>query len=140
MSAVAPALPKDESDTYKRLHQDLVERGATKFRFVRVTGPYYEEPLEFRAQRLSARSTDQLCKTMVMENTKVTEHCSDPRLSKFFLVLVQYTAAIDAEKVKAFVHKVRQADGLHACCGALNVAWACTHDRCVCFTQTWMII
>lgn len=83
-----------------------MNRGARNFRFVRVAGPYYEESLEFRAKRLNADSTEQLCKTMVMENTRVPEHSSDPRQSKYFLVLVQYTAAIDAEKLKVFVHKV----------------------------------
>ena len=113
--AAAPPLPHDESATYKQLHQDLVRRGSTQFKFVRVTGPYYEESLGFRAQRLHADSTDQLCKTMVMENTKVAEHSSDPRLSQYFLVLVQYTAAIDAEKLKAFVHKVRMSCWIAAC-------------------------
>eukprot|EP00892_Ulva_mutabilis_P004875 jgi/Ulvmu1/275/UM001_0279.1 len=105
-SSSPPPLPDNESETYKRLYQDLVSRCAKSFRFVRVAGPYYEESLEFRARRLSAESTDQLCKTMVMENTRVSEHSSDPRLSKYFLVLVQYTAAIDAEKLKVFVHKI----------------------------------
>lgn len=86
-----------------------MQRGVPSFRFHRVPGPYYEESLEFRTQRLNAPSVHHLCKTMVMENTRAPEDLlslDDPRASKYFMVLVQYTASIDAAKLGQFVHKV----------------------------------
>jgi hypothetical protein len=111
LSCAAP-VPAGESATYARLHAELLRRGCTAFRFARVAGPYYEKPLDFRAQRVGAASVHHLCKTMVMENTKLPEELAgveDPRLAKYYMVLVQYSAAIDAEKLKLFVHKARAA-------------------------------
>jgi hypothetical protein len=102
--------PSDaESETFKKLHNDLARRGVTDFRMVRVEGPYYDRPLEYRASVLQAQSIHHLCKTMVMENTRVSESAegpADPRLSKYYMVLVQYSASINAEKLKSFVHEV----------------------------------
>jgi hypothetical protein len=109
ISPFAEPAPEGESDVYKKLHNELVRRGVASFRFHRVPGPYYEKPLEFRAQRLNAPSVDHLCKTMVMENTRAPEELlkiDDPRASKYFMVLVQYTSSIDAAKLGQFVHKV----------------------------------
>lgn len=107
--ACAAPVPNGESETYRKLHSELARRGCRGYRFVRVPVPYYEKPLEFRAERVGAASKDHLCKTMVMENTRAPDDvtdCSNPKLSKYYMVLVQYSAAIDAEKLKAFVHKV----------------------------------
>lgn len=106
----AEPVPEGESAVYKKLHAELVQRRVPGFRFHRVPGPYYEKPLEFRAERLKAPSVDHLCKTMVMENTRAPEELlsiNDPRASKYFMVLVQYTASIDTAKLGQFVHKVR---------------------------------
>ena len=106
----AEPIPEGESAVYKKLHQELVRRGVSGFRFHRVPGPYYEKPLEFRAERLNAPSVHHLCKTMVMENTRAPEELQkidDPRASKYFMVLVQYTASIDTNKLGQWVHKVR---------------------------------
>ena len=87
----ARAPPPDETATYKQLHAELMRRGVTDFRFVRVPGPYYEESLEFRAKRLQAASAAHLCKTMVMENKdapKDVVDCSDARRSRYYMVRV----------------------------------------------------
>jgi hypothetical protein len=104
----AAPIPARESETYSSLHSELVRRGIVTFRFARVTGPYYEMPLEFRAQRVAADSIQHLCKTMIMENTRAlvdTAATADPRVSKVYMVLVQYCATIDAEKLRSFIHK-----------------------------------
>lgn len=108
-ASVAPEVPAGESDTYRKLHGELLRRGIRDFRFVRVPGPYYEKPLAFRAQRVGAASPEHMCKTMVMENTRIDCPAagSDARVSKFFMVLVQYCATIHAEKLKQWVHSVR---------------------------------
>lgn len=107
-SGPAPC-PPDESANFRRMHAELLRRGIVDFRLVRVPGPYYERPLAFRAARLRAASEHHLCKTMVMENTRAPPHitdCSNPRLSKYYMVLVQYSAAINAEKLKRFVVEI----------------------------------
>jgi len=117
MPRAAPPVPEGESDTYRRLHAELLRRGLSDFLFVRVAGPYYDRPLSFRASRVGALSTAHLCKTMVMENTRAPAHvvdCSNPKLSKYYMVLVQYEATIDAEKLRRFVHQVRPRVGAHS--------------------------
>jgi hypothetical protein len=124
----AAPVPEGESQVYKRLHKEISDRGVKDFRLVRVPGPYYEKPLEYRAERLKAASKHHLCKTMVMENTRLPEELADakdPRLSKYFLVLVQYTASIHAEKLRAFVHQVQQFACLPAHCNAWDACGVC---------------
>lgn len=107
----AAAVPAGESETYSRLHSELVRRGIVTFRFARVSGPYYEKPLEFRAQRVGADSPQHLCKAMIMENTRAPVDMAataDPRVSKVYMVLVQYCATIDEGKLRSFVHKARR--------------------------------
>jgi hypothetical protein len=108
-SCAAP-IPDGESETYQRIHTELVSRGCRTFRFARVPGPYYDKPLDFRAQRVGAASVEHMCKTMVMENTRAPKDvvdCSEPKLSKYYMVLVQYCANIDAEKLKGFIVQVQ---------------------------------
>ena len=106
----AAPIPNGESATYCKLHAELCRRGVSEFRLARITGPYYDKPLPFRAQRVGADSIHHLCKTMVMENTRLPaelQSSGDPRVSKYYMVLVQYSAAIDTQKLGKWVHKVR---------------------------------
>jgi len=64
----------------------------THHRFVRVPGEYYDQPLEFRRSCLKAASTDHLCKSIIMENTKAhpsVDGWSDPNNSKYYVVILQ---------------------------------------------------
>eukprot|EP00887_Chlorella_sp_A99_P000460 scaffold17.g460.t1 len=76
----------------QRLQKELLQRDLVHHRFVR------------------AASVDHLCKSIVMVNTHapagVTGPSADPAHSRFFLVIVQYTARLHAEKLKVAVHRM----------------------------------
>lgn len=94
----------------QRLQKELLQRDLVHHRFVRAPPEYYDSPLEFRRSVLQAASVDHLCKSIVMVNTHapagVTGPSADPAHSRFFLVIVQYTARLHAEKLKVAVHRM----------------------------------
>jgi len=106
---------RQPSEVQTRVSQILLDKGVNNFYFVRAPPNYYDESLEFRREVLNAASVDHLCKTIVMQNTRappeVTD-CSDPTLSKYYMVCVQYTARLHAEKLHAFVRALA-AEGGH---------------------------
>ena len=78
----------------------------TTLRFTRVPTTYYEHDLEWRARVTRAKSTMHIAKTIVMENTRAppeVKDCSDPRLSKYYCVLVQYATRLNTDKVRKFL-------------------------------------
>jgi hypothetical protein len=126
-----------------------VSRGCRTFRFARVPGPYYDKPLDFRAQRVGAASVEHMCKTMVMENTRAPKDvvdCSEPNLSKYYMVLVQYCANIDAEKLKGFILQVRmltvvRTNGwlcLRAIPSLVPIVMSSQHPNFIRSTPAWM--
>lgn len=100
------SLSDPECDTAKRLDAELVSAGAAKaLSWVRVPANYYDEPLAFRAECVKAPSVEHMCKTICMENTKCTnEDCSDPINSRWYLVVVQYTARLSQQKLEKYLH------------------------------------
>eukprot|EP00983_Pelagomonas_calceolata_P090308 1157405-Pelagomonas_calceolata.AAC.2 len=48
LAAGQPPLAPDATPTHQRLHNELVQKGFSAFRFVRVPADYYEQPLEYR--------------------------------------------------------------------------------------------
>ncbi|KAG0553497.1 hypothetical protein KC19_12G015900 [Ceratodon purpureus] len=95
----------------QRLSKILQAAGATEFIFRTVPSNYYERTYEERRDLLGAASVDHLCKSIVMVNTQAHESvkdCSDRKNSKYYVVVVQYTARLNAEKVKAFVHSLNE--------------------------------
>lgn len=116
VAAASPPVPAvtavdpSGSEVQQRLQAELLQRGLVHHRFVQAPPEYYDRPLEFRRQILNAASVDHLCKSIVMVNTKAPAHIgkasSDPALSKYVLVIVQYTARMHAEKLKVAVHKM----------------------------------
>ncbi|KAG8374742.1 hypothetical protein BUALT_Bualt10G0027500 [Buddleja alternifolia] len=77
------------------------------FSFKRVPADYYDWPLEARRDILGAASIHHLCKSIVLVNTQappsVTD-CRDRNYSKYYIVIVQYTARFNAETVKNFLY------------------------------------
>jgi len=74
--------------------------------FKRVPKDYYDRPLEFRRECLAAPHTDYLCKTIVMHNTKCDHQAfDDPLWSKYYLVIIQYNAKFNNEKLIAYMSK-----------------------------------
>uniref|UniRef100_A0A7S1FL94 YbaK/aminoacyl-tRNA synthetase-associated domain-containing protein n=1 Tax=Corethron hystrix TaxID=216773 RepID=A0A7S1FL94_9STRA len=74
-----------------------------------VSTDYYGLDLEERAAVLGAYGTDQLCKSMLMENRAYCGEGSalDRTNARFYLVVLQYTAAIDGKKLESEVRALR---------------------------------
>lgn len=93
------------SKTQLRLRAELLDKGVAHT-FIRVGPDYYSRSLQERQNILAATSTQQLCKSMVMENTKAPASAQ-----RFYLVIVQYVSAIQAELLKKYVLSVAVAEG-----------------------------
>eukprot|EP00798_Chlamydomonas_sp_ICE-L_P022640 gene22640-29788_t len=96
------------SATQQRLERELIDKAFSLFKFVRVPGGYYGEPLEYRMGILQAGSIHHLCKSMIMHNAKVDKHpgFAEPSSSKYVLVVVQYSARLDTKKLRALWNKL----------------------------------
>ncbi|KAL2634663.1 hypothetical protein R1flu_006142 [Riccia fluitans] len=91
-----------------RLTRILTNAGAS-FLFKRVPADYYGRSFEERRDLLGASSIDHLCKSIVMVNTQAPDSvkdCSDRNNSKYYLIVIQYTARLNAEKVRQFVYSL----------------------------------
>ncbi|KAI4377907.1 hypothetical protein MLD38_015463 [Melastoma candidum] len=106
----SPAVaPSSSCDTVSMLSDILRMNGARDFRFARVPGDYYDRPLEERRRILGADSVDHLCKSIVMVNTQAPPNitdCSDRNNSKYYVIVVQYTARLNAEALKAYLYSL----------------------------------
>jgi hypothetical protein len=86
---------------------------------VRVPSDYYDQPLEFRRACLQASSTDHLCKSIIMENTRAhpsVQGWEDPNNSKYYVVIVQ---------VGGRGWGARSIPVPAVCCAVRWLAWAC---------------
>ena len=92
---------EDPLGTAKKLGDELESKGIKSYCFVRTPSDYYEKDLEYRRTVLQAPSVDHLCKSIVMENTRVDG--SEPDVIKYWLVIVQYTSRLDNTKLIKFV-------------------------------------
>jgi len=118
LAAGQPPLAPDATPTHQRLHNELVQKGFSAFRFVRVPADYYEQPLEYRQAKLGAASVSHLCKSIFMENTRIHPSAIDPDdplspanwanpvNSRYYVILVQYAARLNADKLKKLVHQM----------------------------------
>ncbi|CAA0842310.1 YbaK/aminoacyl-tRNA synthetase-associated domain [Striga hermonthica] len=93
--------------TEGRLSAILAANAVQGFSFKRVPSDYYDWTLEARRDVLGAASIHHLCKSIVLVNTQappdVTD-CSNRNYSKYYVVVVQYTARFNAETVKNFLY------------------------------------
>ncbi|XP_057977783.1 uncharacterized protein LOC131164534 [Malania oleifera] len=95
--------------TEARLSAILRSNGVRDFAFKRVPSDYYDRPFESRRDILGAASIDHLCKSIVLVNTQAQSNvtdCSDRNNSKYYVVVVQYTARFNAEMVKSFLYSL----------------------------------
>ncbi|KAF5729861.1 hypothetical protein HS088_TW20G00226 [Tripterygium wilfordii] len=100
---------QDNSGTVARLSAMLRSNGVNDFLFKRVPSDYYDWTLESRREILGAASVDHLCKSIVLVNTQAPSNvvdCSDRNYSKYYIVVVQYTARFNAETVKNFLYSL----------------------------------
>ncbi|KAL1333540.1 hypothetical protein HN51_062372 [Arachis hypogaea] len=99
----------DEADTVTRLSSILRSNAVNDFSFKRVPPDYYDWSLEARRDALAAHSIQHLCKSIVLVNTQAPANvvdCSDRKNSKYYVVVVQYTARFNAEAVKNFLYSL----------------------------------
>lgn len=69
-----------------------------------VPSDYYSHSLQWRRDILKADSINNLCKTVLLENTHcVNQDCSDPRNSRYYMILFQYVERINTESVMRVV-------------------------------------
>ncbi|XP_065857906.1 uncharacterized protein [Euphorbia lathyris] len=110
LSSPTPNHDSDErfvDDVEARLSSILRSNAVDDFVFKRVPSDYYEWSLETRREVLSASSVDHLCKSIVLVNTQAPSNvtdCSDRNYSKYYIVVVQYTARFNAETVKNYLY------------------------------------
>ncbi|KAM4085688.1 hypothetical protein ACJW30_10G045900 [Castanea mollissima] len=105
--SVPSSNPICDSDTESRLSSILRTNGVNNFSFKKVPADYYDWPFEARRDALGAASIDHLCKSIVLVNTQAPSNvidCSDQNNSKYYVVVVQYTARFNAETVKNFLY------------------------------------
>ncbi|KAK1378253.1 putative ybaK/aminoacyl-tRNA synthetase-associated domain-containing protein [Heracleum sosnowskyi] len=95
--------------TEARLSNLLLENGVKDFKFKRVSFDYYDWSLETRRDVVGAASIHHLCKSIVLVNTQAPSSitdCSNRNMSKYYVVVVQYTARFNAETVKNFLYSL----------------------------------
>lgn len=98
-----------------RLAEELRAKNVRDFSFHRVSEDYYQQTLEQRGRQLGARRVEQLCKSIVLENTQAgddVQGCSDPKNAKYYLVVVQYCKKFNAELIRTFVHAMNKDKGV----------------------------
>ncbi|CAL5432666.1 unnamed protein product [Camellia sinensis] len=95
--------------TEARLSAILRSNGVRDFSFKRVPFDYYDFSVEARRDVLGGYSIDHLCKSIVLVNTQAPSNvtdCSDRNNSKYYIVVVQYTARFSADTVKNFLYSL----------------------------------
>ncbi|CAG9466624.1 unnamed protein product [Pedinophyceae sp. YPF-701] len=100
-------MPPDGAGVYERIAADLKRRGVTSFATNWVPSYYYEKDLAWRQHCLGAHTLGHLCKSIVIENTKAhqsVDGIKDPLASKYYVVIVQYAARMNADKLRNFVY------------------------------------
>jgi len=70
---------------------------------------YYSLTLKERSRILNAQSTNQLCKSMLMENraSNSPKDCFDRTNARFYLVVVQYDATINTKKLESEIRGLK---------------------------------
>jgi hypothetical protein len=96
------------SPTQQRLQAEVDRLGLVDARFCRVRGDYYDQELSWRRDVLGAASVKQLCKSMIMENTRIgaDEAAAGGRV-KYVCICLQYAGAkLNREKLIEVVRKM----------------------------------
>ncbi|KAK7200099.1 Aminoacyl-tRNA editing domain containing protein [Novymonas esmeraldas] len=110
VAAVQPD-PREPAEVLQ-LRRHCSDSGLRSAEFIWVASNYYAESLQWRRDALLAPSIRHLCKTIVMENTHCTNSdCSDPRNSRFYLVVYQYVDRFNSDMVARAIHALNPGRG-----------------------------
>ena len=82
--------------------------------FKTVPADYYDQDLAWRQNVLHATSTSQLCKSLIMENTKLGDADLAKGYIKYVCVVVQYDARLHKEKLGMALRDIEVGKGLPA--------------------------
>lgn len=85
--------PADVQQVIALMQDRAAALGLSSARFLAVEAGYYEQTLEWRRDRLGAGNVEELCKSIVMENTKISPD-DDPKRIRCVLFIVQYVAKL----------------------------------------------
>jgi prolyl-tRNA editing enzyme YbaK/EbsC (Cys-tRNA(Pro) deacylase) len=101
-------IPVGESMRRAREHVESLNLWSANWKW--VPPAYYDWSLEQRAKVLNASTTHMLCKSLLLENKKVTDkpELEDPVTNpRFMLVVIQYEATLDVKKLTTSIRKLR---------------------------------
>ncbi|KAH3762164.1 YbaK/aminoacyl-tRNA synthetase-associated domain protein [Pelomyxa schiedti] len=95
-----------ETNMVRRVRKLCADIGL-RAEFIVVPENYYSLELEQRRAIIGAPSVHYLCKSLILENSSCTNtDCSDPLNSRFYCIIIQYTAQLQAQKVFKFVRSL----------------------------------
>ena len=101
------ALLTTENDGELRVRGDCAKYALHSAAFARVRSDYYEQSLEWRRDTLGSANVECLCKSLLLENTAcINNGCEDPRNSRYYVIVVQYVAQINSQKIFKFVREM----------------------------------
>ncbi|KAF0974738.1 hypothetical protein FDP41_006212 [Naegleria fowleri] len=99
----------NDTELIKVLKSQVKKLGFKFAKFSQVPTDYYSRSLEERRDILQTDSIHQLCKSLILENSKcVKTDCSDRNNSKYYCVIVQYSAKFNSKKLTKFVRELNQ--------------------------------
>ncbi len=105
---IARDLMGKDTPVQERLRKLCKDVPVPSARFKRAPSDYYNWTLEQRRDLLGAPHIDYLCKTMIMRNTRSkAENCADRTDSKYYMVVIQYTARMHRDKLNRLVQYLR---------------------------------
>ncbi|CAJ1351669.1 unnamed protein product [Effrenium voratum] len=109
---LAQQLERSEiTEVQSRVEEEARRLGLeAKLLAVEAEPPYYEQSLEWRRDRLGASSVEELCKSVVLENTK--EAGAESGRVRCVLVIVQYVGKLHKEKLIKVVQALEASRGL----------------------------
>jgi len=88
------------------------ELGLTSAVFRAVEPGYYDQELEWRRDRLQAASVEELCKSILLENTTLAPGEAEAGRPRCVLVLIQYVAKIHKAKFIKVMQSLEASLGL----------------------------
>ena len=99
------------SPTWEKVEAAATALGLTGVKFWRVRGDYYDQELAWRRDVLGAATTAQLCKAMIMENTKLVDLTAEAAAAqgrvKYACVVLQYDGPkLNKEKMTDLVRSM----------------------------------
>lgn len=98
-----------QSDEVIRCKYSLLKQQCYVYKFYHVPSYYYDLTLLQRRDLLGASDINQLCKSIIFENTYCTHNnVNDPSDSRYYAVIVQYASRFDTELLKDVIHVLRK--------------------------------